>query len=422
MRPSDCAKGARIITELNLNNFSRTTSRVWFEYNGINCPTLPDKFLIKGKIMRDKQLKELNFKKLISYKEAPHAKRQYDPPLECSGFCVSCEENGVSGNSEQGLWRMSHGCDSEDYFNLFGRLPATRSFVQEPIMFLFEAPSWDEDLSIYNLEKIRNGQTKEIPNYYYWASDALNWPRFPSDLEKAYNPIIKKTAEDYYGLLVAYLANLFSLSNIYITNLVKCVTKGNKWDKPGSPKWKAVRENCAEEFLKREIEIFKPKLVVCFGDAVYDVLDMEAEKKIKVYHPGSTRWMSGTKEEKAKTFIAGALESDRAGVVNKLGKRLCDEELLPNETLDFLGWSSGFSDITYEKLCNLDATHRVIPFEVGDQVTHNLRTGLGIGEIVEILPDGRIAAKFRSAPQKPVHTDKPYMTFRGISPLSVTKI
>lgn len=61
--------------------------------------------------------------------------------------------------------------------------------------------------------------------------------------------------------------------------------------------------------------------------------------------------------------------------------------------------------------------------KVHDQVTHNLRKDLkGVGIITEIFPDGKITVEFRDAAQKPVHTDKSYVVFTGISPQSVTLV
>ena len=69
------------------------------------------------------------------------------------------------------------------------------------------------------------------------------------------------------------------LTNVYITNLVKCrYTRAD--EKPARTPFD-INKNCIDLYLRREIEIFAPKLIVCFGQ--------RAERGFKSAYPETTR-------------------------------------------------------------------------------------------------------------------------------------
>ncbi len=99
------------------------------------------------------------------------------------------------------------------------------------------------------------GHRKQPPiNHYYWAPSITCWPH---ELEQFKG--------NFYGPYFAYLMWRHQLRNVYITNLVKC-----KWTtcdgKSGRTPARIVA-HCSEHYLKREVELFAPSLVLCFGRA-----------------------------------------------------------------------------------------------------------------------------------------------------------
>jgi hypothetical protein len=75
--------------------------------------------------------------------------------------------------------------------------------------------------------------------------------------------------------------------HVYITEMVKCGFEKNSAVTP------EIRERCYEAFLKKEIEIVKPKIIFILGKATSDFLKSTLLKEIKPeiiflpYHPSS---------------------------------------------------------------------------------------------------------------------------------------
>lgn len=157
---------------------------------------------------------------------------------------------------------MSHAADSDDYEAILGPLTLPRyGRIEKPVMFLLESPG----SSFGNGSCLEiDGVTKRIPtHHYYWAPDQGPWPRTEDDL-----------SQNMYGPYFAYLMAKFGLTNVYITNVVKC----GKTQK-GAPKrfmaysFRArpinddtkVLKKCANKFLSREVAAHQPTLIVAFG-------------------------------------------------------------------------------------------------------------------------------------------------------------
>lgn len=195
--------------------------------------------------MKNKKLSDLNFKYLINYGGQPDVQCQYKEPLKCSGYCIYCEEQKVFPDFDGSFDQMSHGCDTSDYEKVLGSLKSKKP-TEKPIIFLLENPGGNYN----NGKEVRyNDYIKQPPvNHYYWTPDLKKWPVELSELT------------NWYGSFFAYLMNKHGLKNVYITNLIKCNTLYDQpYDKKSAVKY------CSEKWLLQEIELFKPKFVLCFG-------------------------------------------------------------------------------------------------------------------------------------------------------------
>ena len=150
---------------------------------------------------------------------------------------------------------MSHGCSSDDFVSIIGKpLPEVKCDL--PIMFLLENPGGD----CGNGKAVTcDGVTKNPPvNHFYFSSELDHWPTTPDEIKNPYG--------DYF----AYLMAKFGLANVYVTNCVKCEYSGDKKDPNG--RYLKTAWNCMVRFLEKEIELFQPRLIVCFGRQVSDEL------------------------------------------------------------------------------------------------------------------------------------------------------
>ena len=82
--------------------------------------------------MKRTQLADLNFREVINYGGQPPVQNRYDPPLQCHGYCVSCEETGLLDQTAVHLDLMSHGCDSEDFREVLGPIPGEGASIEVP--------------------------------------------------------------------------------------------------------------------------------------------------------------------------------------------------------------------------------------------------------------------------------------------------
>jgi hypothetical protein len=154
--------------------------------------------------MKNAELAELNFRKLINYGVQPSVKVKYDP-LQCYGYCIDCEQKYLVEPGQLDL--ISHACDSSDFEAILGPLPSAQP-IDIPIVFLLEDPGGDYG----NGERFSyEGCRKQPPtNHYYWSPQVHTWPASIEELRH------------FYGPYFAYLMRNHGLRNVYITNLVKC--------------------------------------------------------------------------------------------------------------------------------------------------------------------------------------------------------
>src|SRR2546422_454924 len=210
--------------------------------------------------MKDPQLVALNFRRLVDYGGQPPVEFRYTDASrpKCVGYCTICEDRKLVAPEVLDL--MSHGCDSSDFGTLLGPLP-TQTPIMAPVLFLLEDPGGDYD----NGRKVSfRGHSKRPPNnHYFWTLSNKKWPRGVSDF-----------GPNFYGPYFAYLMATHGLGNVYITNAIKCgVRQTVRKDQPGfkrSSAYRAVARTCLQSFLLKELEIFQPRLVFCFGQAAHN--------------------------------------------------------------------------------------------------------------------------------------------------------
>ena len=211
--------------------------------------------------MRDHRLVDLNFREIVNYGGQPPVQAQQNPPITCHGYCVSCEESGVLQQVGGQLGLMSHGCDSEDFENVLGRMPANPAVarpISEPVLFLLNDPGGGVQ---HGRVVPYRGFRKEPPvNTYYWAHCG-RWPTAASEVVN-------------WGVWNSYFAYLMwrhQLRNVYITNRAKC--KWRNENGAAAPSWPIV-EHCVNRFLTREVEIFAPQLAFCFGRHAWETFPL----------------------------------------------------------------------------------------------------------------------------------------------------
>lgn len=226
------------------------------------------------------ELARLNFFELLHYGGKPPAQHEYDPPLQCRGYCIHCEEKGnVFDSNEDSFDQMSHGCSTSDYEEILGTKPDKEKGISDPIVFLLENPG-GESCSSKEVSFMKNAKeyNKRPPvGHYYWTPKSQEWPTNANDLKNIYG--------DYF----AYLMNEHRLNNVYVTNLIKCNTIGVK-----KYKYPQARSNCVVKWLKKEIEIFKPKFVFAFGGKTNTGFNLREFKNyfqgirsLHLYHPAA---------------------------------------------------------------------------------------------------------------------------------------
>jgi hypothetical protein len=208
--------------------------------------------------MNNPKLVDLNFGEIVNYDGQPRVMFRYDAANRprCVGYCTSCEDKGLAQVGELDL--MSHGCDSADFEALLGPLPVKRE-IAVPVLFLLEDPGGDYS----NGDKVVfQDHAKRPPNnHYFWTLSNRTWPAS-----------IAEFGSNFYGPYFAYLMAKHGLSNVYITNAVKCGVTGNlkakKRERRG--RYERVATNCQELFLQRELQLFQPQVVFCFGGQAFN--------------------------------------------------------------------------------------------------------------------------------------------------------
>ena len=244
------------------------------------------------------ELKQLNFNNLLILDDKINIQEyNFNTYLKndihfLKGFCLKCEEKGCNvcpSDSNYKLQNISHGASSEDILQSTKQDDVDFSdWHNEGVLFLMEGPSKDYD--IYQDVEF-NGYNKRPAKLWYWIHEEQKPFSYPEEFKGG-----------TYGTLFNSLIFTFKLKKAYLTNLVKCGLnssddnyKGIADYHPESPK------TCYENFLLKEIEIIKPKVIFCFGSKVYNFLwDQFADEPfpwivVSLPHPAGQR--RGFKDE-----------------------------------------------------------------------------------------------------------------------------
>lgn len=95
---------------------------------------------------------------------------------------------------------------------------------------------------------------------WYWVHKGI------TDLSLESNTKLRK-----YGEFFASIINCFRLSNVYVTNLVKCgLAIHNKPEFSIRNYDEEVVDNCLKEYFSKELEIIVPQVVFAFGWRAYN--------------------------------------------------------------------------------------------------------------------------------------------------------
>jgi Uracil DNA glycosylase superfamily len=242
--------------------------------------------------MTSKALAELNFDRLIQYRSGPPKPEfEYTQPLVCDGFCIACEQRGVLAGSDKRLYLMSHGADTSDFESIYGTelpLDDDRGYVMIPIMFVLESPGGEHNngvpQSFHGIEK-----APPVCHYYWMPEPEPSWPSRDETLQSG----------NKYGPYFAFLLRRHRLKNAYFTNVVKCglSNQGGSFVSYSQsvPLHRAIRDNCCQEFLEREVAVFQPAIVFAFGDQAHRLFRTSSiGERIRLqvlYHPAAR--MSG---------------------------------------------------------------------------------------------------------------------------------
>ena len=241
--------------------------------------------------MKSANLTELNFRHLVRYSGgAPLPEYNYPQPLDCEGFCVSCEQKGLLIGSGERLYVLSHGADTADFESLFGiELPLEndQKYIKAPVMFVLESPG---GMNGNGIPHTCQGVEKEAPvcHYYWMPPKKPVWPSKEDALASA----------NRYGPYFAYVLRRFRLKNAYFTNVIKCGLRFPSGRfisySPTAAFDIRIRDNCCREFLEKEVRAFQPAVVFAFGDRAYNLFHTSAVGKTaplypSLYHPATPR-------------------------------------------------------------------------------------------------------------------------------------
>jgi len=216
------------------------------------------------------ELKQLNFNNLLILDDRIYL-AEYDFNIYLNnkqhfvkGYCLLCEKKGCNlcpTDNNFKLLYISHGASTDDI------LLATKqndinffNWHNEGVLFLMEGPS--KDYGIY--EEIEfTGYKKRPTKLWYWLHKEQTEYFYPEEFKGG-----------TYGTLFISIIFTFKLRNAYFTNLIKCGLNNMEDDYKGIEYYNPESINtCYENFLLKELEIIKPKVVFCFGSSVFNHLD-----------------------------------------------------------------------------------------------------------------------------------------------------
>ena len=212
------------------------------------------------------ELKRLNFGDLLvlehpdvaNYGFGEYRENNYrHPPVV--GYCIECERKGCSEANDEprfSLKNMSHGAHTEDILAALTEGVDTTGWHEEPILFVYEAPSLDYEI----YESVPYGGIMKRPTKeWYWIHGDRDLTRFPDSF----------TGRTYGDFVLSAICT-FRLKNVYMTNLVKCglnTDDGREFLGLAHFQPECIR-TCIDRYLQREIEIVAPQIIFAVGAGV----------------------------------------------------------------------------------------------------------------------------------------------------------
>ena len=262
------------------------------------------------------ELRRLNFNKLISIGIPDVTTYSYDEyrnngckHTPINGYCISCERKGCNSSQDDDSYKLTnitHGTHSSDFFRAINMEQDTSNWHHEPIIFVYESPSRDYD--IYK-EVPYSGKNKRPSKDWYWIDRDPSFVTYP-----------EKFKGGEYGGFVLSAITTFKLTNVYITNLVKCGLNNAEGEFKGLSDFKTETiENCFSNFLKEEISILKPKVIFAVGAAVEEKVKYFVEDTYYVQqlpHPAGRRRGFRDSHYKAIYFWGIVRALHKVGIIN----------------------------------------------------------------------------------------------------------
>jgi hypothetical protein len=187
--------------------------------------------------------------------------------LPIRGYCVSCEGKGLNQSPSDPtfiLQTISHGAHSDDFFQACGQTPG-QDWKRDPVMFVFQSPGkrhrFFSAVPYGNYQKWPTGE-------WYWIHGPLHLPPPPTGCPPTGYPDYFQGGKTHgYGHFVLGVMLTFKLANVYVTNLVKCGLhdSSGKKTRPLKDFAPGCVRNCYDVFLRKELDIFQPKIIFAVG-------------------------------------------------------------------------------------------------------------------------------------------------------------
>jgi hypothetical protein len=263
-----------------------------------------------------RELRQLNFADLLlldhtdvgAYEYAEYRANGHRHP-RILGYCVECERKGCHACVQEPaftLRNISHGTHTVDFLAAVREPVDVTGWHDEPVLFVYEAPSLD--YGIYETVEC-NGINKRPARQWYWIHGDQEARRFP-------NAFTGGTYGDF--ILSAILT--FRLRNVYVTNLVKCGlnTQDGREFRGIASFQAACVQTCIERYLRREVDLLRPRVIFAAGAAVRNWLLSALHASVSTHqlpHPAGGRRGFRDSYFRVLYFWLVALALHRAGII-----------------------------------------------------------------------------------------------------------
>lgn len=233
----------------------------------------------------------------------PHSilvkKKDLDEKLENTKFRCGIISNGNHGLDLLEVYNENH--DDEDHKIDFKKFEKVDEETR--VMFVFDSPANNlKDCFGYdeNLEALFKKEPKEFLCKHLWRSKDL-------DIDNCKSEDMLTGSKSYGQMIVSFMYN-YKMKNVYTTNLFRYeITARNKeaFVSLGSMNKKDLVNPVFKDIFLKEVEAFKPDIIVPVGMTVYNYLNTKTRlgqlggrKLVPVYHPKARV----TREDKKKCF------------------------------------------------------------------------------------------------------------------------